>query len=47
MVETWDHGGMRASGSHDLILEDVLIPLDYEIDVRTPTGWRGRRPDWR
>ena len=44
MVETWDHGGMRASGSHDLVLEDVLIPLDYEIDVRTPKAWQGGEP---
>ncbi len=44
MVETWDHGGMRASGSHDLILEDVLIPLEYEIDVRPPAGWQGGDP---
>ena len=44
MVETWDHGGMRASGSHDLMLEDVLIPPDYEIDVRTPAGWQGGDP---
>ena len=26
IVETWDHLGMRASGSHDVILEDVFIP---------------------
>jgi alkylation response protein AidB-like acyl-CoA dehydrogenase len=44
MVETWDHGGMRASGSHDLILKDVLIPLENEIDVRTPAGWQGGDP---
>jgi alkylation response protein AidB-like acyl-CoA dehydrogenase len=44
MVETWDHGGMRASGSHDLVLEDVLIPLEYEIDVRTSRGWQGGDP---
>ena len=40
IVETWDHAGLRASGSHDLVLDDVLIPLDYEIDVRTPAAWR-------
>ena len=40
IVETWDHSGLRASGSHDLVLEDVLIPLDHEIDVRTPEAWR-------
>ena len=40
VVETWNHLGLRASGSHDLIFEDVVIPLDYEIDVRTPQEWR-------
>lgn len=40
IVETWDHAGLRASGSHDLVLDDVLIPLDHEIDVRTPAAWR-------
>jgi alkylation response protein AidB-like acyl-CoA dehydrogenase len=40
VVETWDHLGLRASGSHDLIFEDVVIPLDYEIDVRNPEEWR-------
>jgi alkylation response protein AidB-like acyl-CoA dehydrogenase len=37
--ETWDHLGLRASGSHDVIFEDVAFPLDYEIDVRKPADW--------
>jgi alkylation response protein AidB-like acyl-CoA dehydrogenase len=37
--ETWDHLGLRASGSHDVIFEDVAFPLDYEIDVRKPEDW--------
>jgi alkylation response protein AidB-like acyl-CoA dehydrogenase len=32
--ETWDHLGMRATGSHDLILENVLIPSEYALDIR-------------
>jgi alkylation response protein AidB-like acyl-CoA dehydrogenase len=40
VTETWDHLGLRASGSHDLIFEDVVIPLDHEIDVRRPEEWR-------
>lgn len=44
IVETWDHAGLRASGSHDLVLEDVLVPLDHEIDVRTPGEWRTGDP---
>lgn len=41
VVETWDHLGLRASGSHDVIFEDVAFPLDHEIDVRKPEQWRG------
>ena len=40
IVETWDHLGLRASGSHDIIFEDVVFPLDHEIDVRRPDEWR-------
>jgi alkylation response protein AidB-like acyl-CoA dehydrogenase len=40
ILETWDHLGLRASGSHDVIFEDVVFPLDHEIDVRKPEDWR-------
>jgi alkylation response protein AidB-like acyl-CoA dehydrogenase len=40
IVETWDHLGLRASGSHDVIFDDVVFPLDHEIDVRKPDDWR-------
>ena len=39
IVETWDHLGLRASGSHDIVFEDVVFPLDHEIDVRSPDQW--------
>jgi alkylation response protein AidB-like acyl-CoA dehydrogenase len=39
IVETWDHLGLRASGSHDVVFDDVVFPLDYEIDVRKPGEW--------
>ncbi|MBD2207122.1 acyl-CoA/acyl-ACP dehydrogenase [Calothrix sp. FACHB-1219] len=42
--ETWDHLGMRATGSHDLILENVLIPRDYALDVRPLSGWSSADP---
>jgi alkylation response protein AidB-like acyl-CoA dehydrogenase len=44
IVETWDHLGLRASGSHDVIFDDVVIPLDAEIDVRKPADWRAPDP---
>jgi alkylation response protein AidB-like acyl-CoA dehydrogenase len=40
IVETWDHLGLRASGSHDIVFDDVMFPLDHEIDVREPEKWR-------
>jgi alkylation response protein AidB-like acyl-CoA dehydrogenase len=40
IVETWDHLGLRASGSHDIVFDDVVFPLDHEIDVREPGDWR-------
>jgi alkylation response protein AidB-like acyl-CoA dehydrogenase len=40
IVETWDHLGLRASGSHDIVFDDVVFSLDYEIDVREPEEWR-------
>jgi alkylation response protein AidB-like acyl-CoA dehydrogenase len=39
IVETWDHLGLRASGSHDVVFDDVLVPLDHEIDLRRPSEW--------
>lgn len=40
IVETWDHLGLRASGSHDVIFEDVQVPADHAVDLRPPEGWR-------
>jgi alkylation response protein AidB-like acyl-CoA dehydrogenase len=37
--ETWNHLGLRASGSHDVIFDDVVFPLDHEIDVCRPEEW--------
>jgi alkylation response protein AidB-like acyl-CoA dehydrogenase len=37
---TWDHLGMRATGSDDLVMDDVEIPESYGVDVRSPEGWR-------
>ena len=37
IVDTWDHLGMRATGSHDVIFDDVLVPLDHAVDV-APAG---------
>ncbi|MBV9630950.1 MAG: acyl-CoA/acyl-ACP dehydrogenase [Xanthobacteraceae bacterium] len=36
----WDHLGMRASDSHDVVFEDALVPKDYAVDVRPASAWR-------
>lgn len=36
IVETWDQLGLRASGSHDVVLRDVEVPADHAVDVRAP-----------
>ena len=34
--ETWDHLGMRASASHDVLLHDTPIPLDHAVGLAPP-----------
>jgi alkylation response protein AidB-like acyl-CoA dehydrogenase len=35
--ETWDHLGMRASASHDILFEDTPVPLDHAATL-VPVG---------
>jgi alkylation response protein AidB-like acyl-CoA dehydrogenase len=42
-VETWDHLGMRATASHDVIFEDAEIPAEYAADLRPPAAWATER----
>jgi alkylation response protein AidB-like acyl-CoA dehydrogenase len=44
IVETWDHLGMRASGSHDVFFDNVLVPSDHEVELRFPDEWRTVEP---
>lgn len=42
--ETWDNLGMRATGSHDVVLEDVVVPDEArlpreEAPAGDPRGW--------
>jgi alkylation response protein AidB-like acyl-CoA dehydrogenase len=43
IVETWDQLGLRASGSHDVVFHDVVVPADHAVDLRLPSAWG--RPD--
>jgi len=44
VVETWNHMGMRATGSHDIVMEDVLLPPEYALVVRPPAEWGAPDP---
>jgi alkylation response protein AidB-like acyl-CoA dehydrogenase len=39
IVESWDHLGLRASGSHEVIFEEVLIPDSHAAELRPPEEW--------
>ena len=34
--ETWDHMGLRASGSHDVVFEETPVPFDHALDLQAP-----------
>jgi alkylation response protein AidB-like acyl-CoA dehydrogenase len=42
--ETWDHLGMRATGSHGVVFADVAVPLSHAVDLRPPEEWRVLAP---
>lgn len=44
IVETWDHLGMRATCSHDVVLNHVEIPSHDALDVRPLEAWRTEHP---
>jgi alkylation response protein AidB-like acyl-CoA dehydrogenase len=33
IVEDWDHLGMRATSSHEVVFDDVLVPLDHAVNT--------------
>ena len=41
---SWNQLGMRATGSHTVVLDDVLIPEDHAVDIRPPDAWQGPDP---
>ncbi len=42
IVETWNTMGMRATGSHDIVLDHVFVPADRLVDTLEP-GDKSRR----
>ncbi|KVZ94166.1 acyl-CoA dehydrogenase family protein [Burkholderia ubonensis] len=39
VIESWDHLGLRASGSHEVVFDGVRLPGDHAVDVRAPDAW--------
>lgn len=39
VIASWDHLGLRASGSHEVLFEEVSIPVDHAVDLRAPGDW--------
>ena len=37
VIDNWDHLGMRATGSHEVVFDNVLVPLDHAVEV-APAG---------
>jgi alkylation response protein AidB-like acyl-CoA dehydrogenase len=42
--EPWNHLGMRATGSHEVIFDDVRVPLDHAVDLQPPQQATGMDP---
>ncbi|WOI46845.1 acyl-CoA dehydrogenase family protein [Acidovorax sp. BLS4] len=41
---TWDHLGLRASGSHDVLFDEVAVPADHVLELRLPKDWARGEP---
>lgn len=41
----WNHLGMRATVSHEVVFEDALTPLEYAVDLRRPEEWAPKPGD--
>ncbi|GHU00522.1 acyl-CoA dehydrogenase [Betaproteobacteria bacterium] len=37
--ETWNHLGLRASGSHDVVFDNLPVPDAHVLDLRLPQAW--------
>lgn len=46
VIESWDHLGLRASGSHEVVFADVPLAADQAVDIRPAADWAaGPDPD--
>jgi alkylation response protein AidB-like acyl-CoA dehydrogenase len=45
IIPAWDHLGMRATVSHDVVFDGTLIPADHAVDIRAPAEWAATAAD--
>jgi alkylation response protein AidB-like acyl-CoA dehydrogenase len=45
ILPAWDHLGMRATVSHEVVFTDTPTPLDHAVDVRAPAEWAPKPGD--
>lgn len=41
VIESWDTLGLRASGSHEVVFDEVELPVEHAVDLRPPIEWAG------
>jgi alkylation response protein AidB-like acyl-CoA dehydrogenase len=39
VIESWNPLGLRASGSHETVFENIAIPIENAVDIRPPSAW--------
>jgi alkylation response protein AidB-like acyl-CoA dehydrogenase len=44
VIENWDHLGMRATGSHEVVFDNVLVPAEHAVDVEPVSSQRDIDP---
>ena len=47
VIESWDHLGLRASGSHEVVFDDLRLPFESAVDLRRPDEWAPAAPGFR
>jgi alkylation response protein AidB-like acyl-CoA dehydrogenase len=45
IVPAWDHLGMRATVSHEVVFSGTPLPVEHAVDVRPPAQWAPKDGD--
>jgi len=45
ILPAWNHLGMRATVSHEVVFTDTPTPADHAVDIRTPAEWAAAPPE--